>query len=151
MKIDPIEVYSSDLDDYLGLEIVAFHWAAAGACGEGGAVVFITTDGKVYHSNYVYPGFITIDDLLRIFPALTEFSPGIFGGGIYPPMWKDQYLGLGNYLVIHESIWDSFQETAMDELSRRQKNGEHIILYNIWVEVVLQIIRKAITEQKARL
>ena len=48
MKIDPIEVHSSDLNDYLGLEIVAFHWAAAGACGEGGAVVFITTDVKVY-------------------------------------------------------------------------------------------------------
>ncbi len=148
MKIDPIEVYSSDLDDYLGLEIVAFHWAAAGACGEGGAVVFITTDGKVYHSNYVYPGFITIDDLLRIFPALTEFSPGIFGGGIYPPMWKDQYLGLGNYLVIHESIWANFQETAKKELNRRQKQGDHVILYNIWVEVVLMVIGKALISRE---
>ena len=148
MKIDPIEVYSSDLDDYLGLEIVAFHWAAAGACGEGGAVVFITTDGKVYHSNYVYPGFITIDDLLRIFPALTEFSPGIFGGGIYPPMWKDQYLGLGNYLVIHESICANFQETAKKELNRRQKQGDHVILYNIWVEVVLMVIGKALISRE---
>ena len=81
MKIEPIEVYSSNLDDYLDLEIVAFHWAAGGACGEGGAVVFVTTDGKVYHSNYVYPGFITVDDLLRIFPALSEFSPGIMDSG----------------------------------------------------------------------
>ena len=63
MKIGPIEVHSSDLNDYLDLEIVAFHWAAAGACGEGGAVVFITTDVKVYHSNYV---------ILRLF---TKMSP----------------------------------------------------------------------------
>ena len=63
-------------------------------------------------------------------------------------MWKDQYLGLGNYLVIHESIWANFQETAKKELDRRQKQGDHVILYNIWVEVVLMVIGKALISRE---
>lgn len=135
-----IEVTKANLEECINLDIIAFHWAAAGACGEGGAIVFITKDGKVYHSNYVYAGFITMDDLLRIFPPLSEFHPGIMGGGYYPPMWKDQYLGLGNYLVVHESIWKAFQKEAKNELEFRKKRGDGVILYNIWGDIVLKVI-----------
>ena len=139
-SINVVEITQANLADCLNLDIIAFHWAAGGACGEGGAVVFITKDGKVYHSNYVYSEFIKIDDLFKIFPPLSEFSPGMMGGGVYPPMWKDQYLGLGNYLVVHESIWDAFMETAKNELESREQRGESVILYNIWVDVVLKIL-----------
>lgn len=138
--IDIVEVTKANLENCLNLDIIAFHWAAGGACGEGGAVVFITKDGKVFHSNYVYPGFIEMDDLFRLFPPLSEFHPGIMGGGIYPPMWKDQYLGLGNYLVIHESIWEAFRDAAKNELEFRKRKGENVILYSIWKDVVLTII-----------
>ena len=138
-----IEITQANLEDCLKLNLIAFHWAAGGACGEGGAVVFITKDGQVYHSNYVYPGFITREDLFKIFPPLSEFRPGIMGGGLYPPMWKDKYLGLGNYLVIHESIWEAFNKTAKDELESRNKRGEKVILYNIWADVVLKVIQES--------
>lgn len=122
MSIKTIDVKSDNLADYLGLDIVAFHWAAAGACGEHGGVIFITSDGNVYHTNYVYPEYgVTKDDLLRVFPPLSDFRPGIFGGGSYPSEWKDQYLGLGNYLVIHESIWEEFSELAKSELERMKE------------------------------
>ena len=141
--IKVIEVTQSNLQECINLDIIAFLWAAGGACGEGGAVVFITKDGQVYHSNYVYPGFIVREDLFKIFPPLSEFRPGIMGGGLYPPMWKDKYLGLGNYLVIHESIWEAFNKIAKDELESRNKRGEKVILYNIWVNVVLKVIQES--------
>lgn len=144
--INVIEVTQMNLEECINLDIIAFHWAAGGACGEGGGVVFITTDGRVYHTNYVYPGFILLEDLFRIFPPLNDFCPGIMGGGWYPPMWKDKYLGLGNYLVVHESIWDAFQNTAKNELESRNKRGEKVILYNIWVDVVLKVIQESPSE-----
>ena len=58
-------------------------------------------------------------------------------------MWKDQYLGLGTHLVVHESIWDSFINTAKKELESRQKEGEKVILYNIWVDVVQKVIQES--------
>lgn len=141
--INVIEITQSNLQECINLDIIAFHWAAGGACGEGGAVVFITKDGQVYHSNYIYPGFIAIEDLFKIFPPLSEFRPGIMGGGLYPPMWKDIYLGLGNYLVVHESICEAFKKTAKDELESRNKKGEKVILYNIWGDVVLKVIQES--------
>ena len=135
-----IEVTKANLKECLNLNIIAFHWAAGGACGEGGAIVFITKEGKVFHSNYIYPGYVETEDLFKIFPPLSEFCPGVFGGGYYPPEWKDQYLGLGNYLVINESIWEAFTNMADKELEIKNATGDRVILYNIWVEIVLKVL-----------
>lgn len=45
-------VNESNLQDYYGLDIIAFHWAEGGACGEPAGVVFVTRDGRVCHTNY---------------------------------------------------------------------------------------------------
>lgn len=137
-----IEINSSNKDKALGLDIVAFQWAAGGACGEPGGVVFITKDAKVYHTNYVFDQYgITVDDLYEIYPPLAHIDAGIFGGGIYPPGWKDQYLGLGNYLVVHESIWEDFSQIAESEMARLHNEGNNVILYNIWDSVVLKVLK----------
>ena len=144
MKVEQIEINKTNIQNYLNIDVIAFHWAAPGACGEHGGVIFISRDGKVYHTNYVYPDYgITEDDLCDIFPPLLEFQPGIIGGGYYPPQWKDMYLGLGNYLVVHDSIWDVFLQTAKEDLNKRNREGEGVILYNTWVEVVLMILERA--------
>ena len=57
--------------------------------------------------------------------------------------WKDQYLGLGNYLVVHESIWDAFSDMANKELEQRQSEDDYALLYNIWVDVVLNVLGKS--------
>lgn len=142
MRLNATEINASNLNDYLGLDIVAFHWAAAGACGEHGGVVFITSDGTVYHTNYVYPQYgITRDDLCKIFPPLSDIQPGIFGGGTYPNEWKDQYLGLGNFLVVHRSLWNDFITLSEVELARLKEEGESVILYNIWDSVILKVLK----------
>ena len=142
MRLNAIEINADNLNDYLGLEIVAFHWAAPGACGEHGGVVFITSDGNVYHTNYVLPKYgITEDDLCKIFPPLSDFKPGIFGGGLFPPEWKDQYLGLGNYLVVHISFWNEFVSQSKQELARQKAKGDNVILYNIWDSIVLKVLK----------
>lgn len=141
-----IEITSTNKDKALGLDIVAFQWAAGGACGEPGGVIFITRDFQVYHTNYVFDRYgITVDDLCEIFPPLAHIEAGVFGGGVYPAGWKDQYLGLGNYLVVHESIWDDYSDMANKELERRQSEDNYAILYNIWADVVLNVLGK--TEQ----
>ena len=141
MNTETIIISKDNINNYLGLEIVAFHWAACGACGIPGEVIIITRDGRVFETNYVYPVYgITPDDLIKLFPPLSDFRPGIMGGGYYPPLWKDKYLGLGNYLVVHDSIWKEFLLSAQDELITRNNKGERIILYNIWGEVVLSVL-----------
>ena len=141
MEYNTIEINKANVNDYIDLDIVAFKWAAGGACGEPGGVIFITSDGRVFHTNYAFPDYgITGDDLCRIFPPLSSFETGVFGGGVYPPEWKDQYLGLGNYLVVRESIWDAFTRKAKKELEIRNAKGDSVILYNIWVEVVLKVL-----------
>lgn len=129
-----IEINSSNKEKAIGLDIIAFQWAAGGACGEPGGVVFITKDAKYG---------ITWDDLCEIFPPLLQVKAGIFGGGFYPEEWKDQYLGLGNYLVVHESIWESFSEMAHKALEHRHDVDDYAILYNIWLDVVLNVLDKS--------
>ena len=141
MEIEPIEINVSNVERAFGLDIVAFQWAAGGACGEPGGVFFITRDSQVYHTNYVFDWYgITVDDLCEIFPPLAHIEAGVFGGGVYPAGWKDQYLGLGNYLVVHESIWEDFSDMANKELERRQSEDDYAILYNIWADVVLKVL-----------
>jgi len=141
MRKKQIEINASNLNDYMGLEIVAFHWAAPGACGEHGGIVFITSDGNVYHTNYVLPKYgITEDDLCKIFPPLSDFHPGIFGGGFYPVEWKDQYLGLGNYLVVKDTLWEEFSGLAKSEIKRLAEEEQNVILYNIWIDVIIKVL-----------
>ena len=142
MEYEAIEINKESIDDYIGLDIVAFQWAAGGACGEPGGVVFITKDGRVFHTNYAFPEYgITGEDLCRIFPPISSFEVGIFGGGNYPSEWKGQYLGLGNYLVVHESIWDGFTKKAKSELASRHIKGDNVIIYNIWIVAVLKALQ----------
>ena len=139
LELEMIEIDKENTNNYIGLDIVAFHWAAPGACGEHGGVIFISRQGVVYHTNYVYRHGITFNDLFRIFPPLRDFNPGLFGGGHFPVQWKDHYLGMGNYLVIHESIWADFKQISQIELSKCN-NGNNI-LYNIWIDLVLTILK----------
>ena len=144
METNVIEINSSNKEKATGLDIVAFQWAAGGACGEPGGVVFITKDSNVYHTNYVFDRYgITWDDLCEIFPPLLQVKAGIFGGGFYPEGWKDQYLGLVNYLVVHESIWETFSDMAHKALEHPHNVDDYAILYNIWVDVVLNTLGKS--------
>ena len=137
--LNAIEINGENLQENLNLNIIAFKWAACGACGEHGGVLFITRSGQVYHTNYAFREFgISMDDLISLFPPLGEIWAG---RGHYLPEWKYQYLELGNSLVVHESLWDDFSRLAEEELKRRKEKGEYVILYNIWVEIILRLLK----------
>lgn len=142
MDLDFIEITADNLTDYLGLDIVAFHWASAGACGEGGGIVFITSDGNVYHTNYLHHHYgVTAEEIYRLFPQLASFQPGIFGGGQYPKEWKSVYMGLGNFLVVHESIWDAFIQLETDESKKQNTSLSPGFFYFSWIELILKVLK----------
>lgn len=135
-----IEITHSNIEEYIGLDIVAFHWAGGGACGEPYGVIFVTRDGRVFHTNYDSPRHGLVDgDLTRLFPPLAWVDV-YFINVMCPDGWKSRYLGLGNYLVVHESIWKEFQDGAKAEQTRRSESGEGGILYNYWVDVILAVL-----------
>lgn len=139
-QIKFIEIISSNIKEYVGLDIVAFHWASGGACGEPCGVVFVTRDGRIFHTNYGSPRYgINDSDLTLIFPPLACVEVYPFNA-LCPEGWKSYYLGLGNYLVVHESIWKGFDDAAKAEQARRSESGEGGILYNYWVHVVLSVL-----------
>ena len=49
-----IEINSENYKDYLHLDIIAFSFAGEGAQGEGGGLWMVTSDGKLYHTNFAY-------------------------------------------------------------------------------------------------
>lgn len=59
-----IDLSKENYKDYLPLDIAAFNFAFAGAMGDAGGVVIITTDGQVYYFNYVYQDFSKDDSML---------------------------------------------------------------------------------------
>ena len=141
MDIKQIDINKNNIQNYLGLDIVAFQWAAAGACGEHGGIVFITKKGKVYHTNYVYPEYgISWDDLFDIFPSFERILDSIYGSRKEHLEWEYLYLGLGNSLIVHESIWNNFNLSAKTKLHEEHEAGNDEIMYNVWIKAVLSVL-----------
>lgn len=139
-QIEFIEITHLNLEENIGLDIVAFHLASSGACGEPCGVVFVTRDGRVFHTNYGSPSYgLNDSDIILIFPplALMEVYPFSL---LCPKGWNSCYLGLGNHLVVHESIWQDFNEAVKTEKVRRTESGEGDLLYNYWIHVVLAVL-----------
>lgn len=66
-----IEIYSSNYNSFLGLDIIAFSYAEPGAMGERGAVYIAISDGRLLHMNFV-KGNININEIQAICPILKE-------------------------------------------------------------------------------
>lgn len=115
--------------DYLPLgEIAAFTWADPGAQGECGALHIMTTDLKLYKTNYMY-GEIPSDTLYELCPPLKNST-------LYQmPQWKIISLGMGNYLIINRNIADLFNDYGK---KYTKFTGE---LYQNWADIVFHIIK----------
>lgn len=131
-----IEITKSNFKDYTKLDIIAFSSAAPFAMGDGGGLVIVTKEGKVYHAN-PYRGDVTMDDAFLFCPPLEKCRFGAVGGGQIPEGWETIYLGFGNHLVINESISALFHCEI-----EREKIYEWDELYNRWIDIVLKIVGK---------
>ena len=103
-----IELSQENYKDYLPLDIAAFSFAFAGAMGDAGGVVIITTDGQLYYFNYVYQEF-SKDDVDAILPILSQCDLPIFGEtDRVPGGWRHISLGAGNNLLMQNQYVEPF-------------------------------------------
>ena len=139
-----IEINKSNYKDYDFHDIIAFSIASPGAMGDRGAVVIVTSEGKVYHTN-PYWGDMTEEETFQICPPLKECHFGMFGGGNIPEGWRSFYLGGGNLLVVNDVIVPQFLEITEKEVN--QKGG---YLHNKWLDIVLEIINVSLYDNKPK-
>ena len=127
---DKIDLNSSNYKDFLPINIVAYSYAKSGAMGEAGGVYIISKEGQIFHLNYVYGG-ITSDEVNIVCPPLKEQSQNF---QLYKENWKDFNMGMGNYLTVHISIYDKFQE-KIQNLNLSMQG-----LFQKWKSIVLEIL-----------
>ena len=68
------EIDKSNFNDFKTLDIVAFSKTAPGAMGDAGAVVIVTTDRRVFHTNPDF-GSISTDQVYQVCPPKRRRRP----------------------------------------------------------------------------
>lgn len=130
---NPIELCNADINKATFKNVMFFALAEAGAMGEPGGVLYYVKSGELYHFNYVY-GDVEISKVEKMFPTLSECHFGIFGmDSVVPEGWKYVSLGMGNHLIMKESVYEQFMD-AFGE------NVEPSIIYANWIEVAKKIL-----------
>lgn len=137
MKTKPvvIKLNKDNYNDYDLSDLVAISIATGGAMGDAGAIEMVTSKGEVFYANPLYED-ITIEQVFIACPILSEIELGIFSCIKKPTGWNSIYLGYGNHLILHDSIYKQFQ------LGQKQRQDEirNRLLYNVWMDIVLDCI-----------
>lgn len=135
MNEELINICKAELKSEMFEDVAFFKIAEGGAMGEPGGVIWVTNKGEAFHCNYCY-GDISREDLLNAFEPLQKSFFGMFGkGSMAPEGWIHVYLGMGNHLLVSESIYDEFKEETKDVSCISE-------MYCRWYEAALKIIRK---------
>lgn len=123
-----IEISNVDLRKSVFRDTQFVMFAESGAMGEPGAVVIVTSDGSIFHCNYVY-GDIELSKLCKVIPVLGEWYPGLFGAyDRIPEGWSCEYLGAGNHLLIRNDIYDEFKGVIGEDMDPSQ-------IYATWLDI----------------
>jgi hypothetical protein len=134
-----IELSKDNYKDYLPLDIAAFSFAFAGAMGDAGGVVIITTDGQLYYFNYVYQDF-SKDDVDAILPILSQCELPIFGEtDRVAEGWRHISLGAGNNLLMQNQYVESF--FRMHEEYAKTVDKIDGCLYRSWLKIMVEIVK----------
>ena len=121
------------------LDIVAISIADPGAIGVEGSVTMVTSDNKVFHTNYL--SGISETELFWIaqpFYYLYYFSDL---DSKQRSMWHIEYLGRGNNLYVQIKYWDYFEEEIKKRFDEYQEKEKYIILNDIWVVVMQKVLQ----------
>lgn len=116
---------------YLPITPVAFSVAEGGAMGHPGRVVIIDETNNVYD---FYLHELEKEDVMKILPALYESKRAVLGIDPSTLGWNRVYLGMGNHLMVADSIYERFNESAK---SLWQSRGS---LYQQWIGIVQEIL-----------
>jgi hypothetical protein len=133
-----IELSKENYKDYLPLDIAAFSYAFAGAMGDAGGVIIITTDGKVYYLNYCEQP-LNNDDMYAILPILSQCELPVLGEiDRVPDGWKHISLGAGNNLLMQVQYVEPFFEKHEEYAKMVDKIDG--LLYRSWLQIMHEII-----------
>lgn len=134
-----IELSKENYKDYLPLDIAAFSFAFAGAMGDAGGVVIITTSGQLYYFNYAYQDF-SGDDVDAILPILAQSELPIFGEtDRVPEGWRHISLGAGNNLLMQNQYVEPFFK--MHEEYAKTVDEIDGCLYRSWLKIMVEIVK----------
>lgn len=133
--METIQITKDNFKDFTDLDIAAFSFAEGGAMGEGGGIIIADSKGKWYHTNYAWGDF-PYKCIPEIIPAFGDCRFGMFGiESTVPEGWFYCYLGMGNHLVVKESLKNQFDEKAKDIHTPPE-------LYGAWMEIIEELVPK---------
>lgn len=126
-----ISLTKENYKQYLPITPIAFSVAEGGAMGCPGRIIIIDEKNNVYD---FYMHELEKEDVMKILPALYESKREVLGIDPSTSGWKRVYLGMGNHLMVADSIYDEFSKIVKD---RRTYAGD---LYNQWISIIQEII-----------
>ena len=132
-RIEITQFNNNQIEESLFKNVQFFAAAAAGAMGEPGAIIFVNSDGKVFHGNHVY-GDIDLDKLAGTFPMLQDYKMGKD-----PKGWHFIYLGMGNQLLVRNDVYEKFWRTIC--ASAGPDEIDEVYLYKKWLDTALKIVK----------
>lgn len=127
-------VHKGNIPTNILRSIKFFSIAEGGAMGSPGEFIAIShrDDTVIYCGNYCY-GDLDYSDVVRFFSPLKQFKPGMFGdNSVAPKGWVYGNLGMGNHLLIRESVYTDFKNLVGDK-----ENGE---LYQAYLDCALRVL-----------
>ena len=127
-----ISLTKDNYTQHLPITPVAFSVAEGGAMGCPGRVIIIDDKNNVYD---FYLHELEKENVMKILPALYESKRAVLGIDPTTSGWKRVYLGMGNHLMVADSIYERFNESAK---SLWQSKGS---LYQQWISIVQEILR----------
>ena len=128
-----ISLTKENYKQYLPITPIAFSVAEGGAMGCPGRIIIIDEKNNVYD---FYMHELEKEDVMKILPALYESKRAVLGIDPSTSGWNRVYLGMGNHLMVADSIYDELREMT---LSRYKYFGIGE-LYQHWIGVVQEIL-----------
>ena len=126
-----IQINQDNYKKYIGLDILGFSIAGGGAMGEPGGVIICTKDLRWFHTNVCWT--IEYDKLIKVIPPLRKCEFGPFGKALVPEGWFYTYLGMGNHLVLRDTLKQEF-------LKKTEGADSPGVIYQKWARYVAEIV-----------
>ncbi len=123
--METIDINSSNYTKYQNIDIIAFSFANPGAQGKPGDIKIMSSNGILYHTNYIHS--ISLEDAFLVCPTLKDCKFNLFEA-LVPKGWASFYVGGGNFLVVKCEYKDNITEIIPKDV------------YNNWAKALYKII-----------
>ena len=126
-SLNEVNLTEENYQQYLPIVPLAFSYAEGGACGCPCQVIIVDNDKRVY---YFYTYELKEEIAREVLPAIFECEFGWFGHDNAANGWHGFYLGMGNHLMVCDTIFHEFNSIA-------EKIENPGILYQEWINIIV--------------